>query len=170
MNEQFRQSSRCADLQRALRDLLKQLRLNRLSPLVWLLLRRHGRLRTKAHDAPDEKQNDQSINNLPVVVYEAQAHSEARNRLQGVYETHPLGNIASETQDLGYLHEIGRRVPILVCGEIAKSCAPVTSQELQNMCFIVMTVMVVWWFIHILFVCAQTGGGEDIESVSDNTH
>ena len=100
--EPFRQSSRCADLQRALRDLLKQLQMNRLSPSVWLLLRRRGRLRTKAHDAPDEKQNDQSINNLQVVVHEAQAHSEARNRLQSVYETHDLGKIASATQNLGY--------------------------------------------------------------------
>jgi hypothetical protein len=73
----------------------------------------------------------------------SQAHGAARNRLQLVYETHDLGQITYETHHLGYLQEIGRRVPILVCGEIAKCCDPVTGQALQNMCFIVMTVMVI---------------------------
>ena len=48
--EQFGQSSRCADIHHALRELLKKLRLNRLSPSVWLLLRRRGRLRNKKRD------------------------------------------------------------------------------------------------------------------------
>ena len=167
--EQFRQSSRCADLQHALRELLKQLRLNRLSPSVWLLLRRRGRLRNKTRDRAEEQQDDPSPNQLQVVVYEAQAHEAERNQLQGANETHDLGQITYETHHMGYLREIGRRVPILVCGEIANWCDPVTGQQLSYMCSIVFTVIFIWWVVPIWFVCAQTGGMKILKKIH-NTH
>jgi hypothetical protein len=89
-------------------------------------------------------------------VYEAQAHGAERSRLQLAYEAHDLGQTTYETHHMGYLREIGRRVSILVSGEIAKCCDPVARQELRNMCSIVF--MFIWWIVPMLFVCAQTGG------------
>ena len=88
-------------------------------------------------------------------MYEAQAHEAEGNQLQGVNETHDLGQI---TYHMGYLREIGRRVPILVCGQIANCYNPVTGPELSYMCSMVFTVIFIWWVVPILFVCAQTGG------------
>ena len=103
-------------------------------------------------------------------MYEAQAHEAERNQLQGANETHDLGQITYETHHIGYLREIGRRDSILVCGEIANGCAPVTGQELSYMCSMVFTVIFIWWIAPILFVCAQTGGVQIHQNVSDNTH
>ena len=98
-------------------------------------------------------------------MYEAQAHGAERSRLQLAYEAHDLGQTTYETHHMGYLREIGRRVSILVSGEIAKCCDPVARQELRNMCSIVF--MFIWWIVPMLFA---NRGDEDTENVSDNTH
>ena len=137
---------------------------------MWLLLRRRGRLCNKNRDRAEEQHDDPSQNQLQAVVYEAQAHETERNHLQGANETHVLGQITYETHHLGYLQEISRRVSILVCGEIANGWAPVTGHELSYMCSMVFTVIFIWWIVPILFVCAQTGGVQIHQNVSDNTH
>ena len=118
---------------------------------------------TKSVIEQKEQQDDPSPNQLQVVAYEVRAHKIERNQLQDANETHVLGQITYETHHLGYLQEISRRVPILVCGEIANGWAPVTGHELSYMCSMVFTVIFIWWIVPILFVCAQTGGVKSLK-------
>ena len=66
--EQFQQSSRCADLQHSLRELLRKFRLARLPQSVWLYLRCRGRLHhTKSSNFAEESQPDHQYPNSLVM-------------------------------------------------------------------------------------------------------
>ena len=127
--EQFRTSSRCADLQHALRELLRKFRLNRLPQSVWLFLRRRGRLHQK------------STNNAEGSQHEDQGQSQIITYAQII------------ANEIHHLNAAYPRLPLLLYGGIA-----ISAGYISWMCTVVVTVIFLLWILPILFVCAQTGG------------